>query len=350
MVGNDDQHNVVSKVCVTGATGFIGSWLVMRLLERDYIVHATVRDPGNMEKVKHLLELPKADKNLRLWRGVLEEEGSFDEAIEGCEGVFHVATPMDFDSEDPENEVIKPTVKGILGIIDSCAKSKSVKRIVFTSSAGTVDIQENQKSLYDETCWSDLDFIYAKKMTGWMYFASKILAEKEAWKSTKEKQIDFISIIPPVVVGPFITPTFPPSLITALSPIMGNESHCRHIKQGQFVHIDDLCEALMFLYEHPKAQGRFICSSHHTTIHDIAKMIRHNWPEYNVPNEFKGIEKDIEVVSFSSKKLLDMGFQFKYTLEDMYRGAIETSRNKGLLPYSIKDPAAYALKIRTIDN
>lgn len=33
-------------VCVTGAAGFIGSWLVMRLLERGYNVHATVRDPG----------------------------------------------------------------------------------------------------------------------------------------------------------------------------------------------------------------------------------------------------------------------------------------------------------------
>lgn len=32
--------------CVTGANGYIGSWLVKTLLERGYIVHATVRDPG----------------------------------------------------------------------------------------------------------------------------------------------------------------------------------------------------------------------------------------------------------------------------------------------------------------
>lgn len=35
-------------VCVTGASGFIGSWLVMRLLERGYTVRATVRDPGSV--------------------------------------------------------------------------------------------------------------------------------------------------------------------------------------------------------------------------------------------------------------------------------------------------------------
>lgn len=57
---------------------------------------------GDMKKVKHLLELPKAETNLTLWKADLAQEGSFDEAIEGCHGVFHVATPMDFESKDPQ--------------------------------------------------------------------------------------------------------------------------------------------------------------------------------------------------------------------------------------------------------
>ncbi|KAJ8567543.1 hypothetical protein K7X08_019751 [Anisodus acutangulus] len=330
---------VAPTVCVTGAAGFIGSWLVMRLLERGYNVHATVRDPENKKKVKHLLELPKADTNLTLWKADLIVEGSFDEAIQGCQGVFHVATPMDFESKDPENEVIKPTVGGMLSIIESCAKANTVKRLVFTSSAGTLDVQEHQKLIYDETSWSDLDFIYAKKMTGWMYFVSKILAEKAAMEEAKKKNIDIISIIPPLVVGPFITPTFPPCLITALSLITGNEAHYCIIKQGQYVHLDDLCEAHIFLYEHPEAEGRFICSSHHAIIYDVANMVRQKWPEYYVPAEFKGIDKDLPIVSFSSKKLTDMGFQFKYTLEDMYKGAIETCRQKQFLPLSTRNTA-----------
>lgn len=52
-----------------------------------------------------------------------------------------------------------------------------------------------------------------------MYFMSKTLAEKAAWDYAKEKGIDFISIIPTLVIGPFITTSMPPSLITALSPI-----------------------------------------------------------------------------------------------------------------------------------
>ncbi|XP_052178695.1 dihydroflavonol 4-reductase-like [Diospyros lotus] len=91
-----------ATVCVTEDSGFIGSWLVMRLLQRGYTVRATVRDPGNMKKVKPMMEPPNADTNLTLWKADLGEDGSFDEAIEGCSGVFHVATPMGFDSNDPE--------------------------------------------------------------------------------------------------------------------------------------------------------------------------------------------------------------------------------------------------------
>ncbi|XP_057787328.1 dihydroflavonol 4-reductase-like [Salvia miltiorrhiza] len=323
-----------TTVCVTGASGFIGSWLVMRLLERGYIVRATVRDPENLKKVKPLIELPKADTNLTLWKADMNIDGSYDEAVQGCEGVFHMATPMDFESDDPENEVIKPTIDGMLSIMRSCAKAKTVKKIIFTNSAGTLNVEQHQKPAYDETNWSDLEFIYSKKMTGWMYFVSKILAEKAAMEAAKENNINFISIIPPVVVGPFFMSAFPPSLITALSPITGNEAHYSIIKQGQFVHVDDLCEAHIFLFEHPTAEGRYICSSHDATIYDIANMIRKNWPEYNIPIEFEGIDKDIPVVSFSSKKLEGMGFSFKYTLEEMFRGAIDSCREKGLLPFS----------------
>ncbi|KAM3710668.1 hypothetical protein ACJW31_01G048100 [Castanea mollissima] len=319
-------------VCVTGAAGFIGSWLVTRLLERGYTVRATVRDPDNLKKVKHLIDLPKASTHLTLWKADLNEEGSFDEAIKGCTGVFHVATPMDFESKDPENEVIKPTINGVLSIMKACVNAKTVRRLVFTSSAGTVNVEEHIKPVYDENCWTDVEFVRKKKMTGWMYFVSKTLAEQAAWKFAKENNLDFISIIPPLVVGPFIMSSMPPSLITGLSPITGNEAHYSIIKQGQFVHLDDLVNSHIYLYENPKAEGRYICSRTDATIHDIAKLLRENFPEYNVPTKFKGIDDNLETVSFSSKKLKDLGFEFKYNLEEMFVGAVETCRAKGLLP------------------
>nr|ACJ84553.1 unknown [Medicago truncatula] len=336
--------SVSETVCVTGASGFIGSWLVMRLMERGYTVRATVRDPDNMKKVKHLLELPGANSKLSLWKADLGEEGSFDEAIKGCTGVFHVATPMDFESKDPEKEVINPTINGLLDIMKACKKAKTVRRLVFTSSAGTLDVTEQQNSVIDETCWSDVEFCRRVKMTGWMYFVSKTLAEQEAWKFSKEHNIDLVSIIPPLVVGPFIMPSMPPSLITALSLITGYEAHYSIIKQGQYIHLDDLCLAHIFLFENPKAHGRYICCSHEATIHEVAKLINKKYPEFNVPTKFKDIPDDLEIIKFSSKKITDLGFIFKYSLEDMFTGAIETCREKGLLPKVTETPVNDTMK------
>ncbi|CAK9177928.1 unnamed protein product [Ilex paraguariensis] len=48
----------------------------------------------NGEKVAHLWRLEGAKERLRLVRADLVEEGSFDDAIMGCDGVFHSASPV----------------------------------------------------------------------------------------------------------------------------------------------------------------------------------------------------------------------------------------------------------------
>lgn len=57
---------------------------------------------ANKAKTKPLLELPGADTRLSLWEADLLQDGSFDDVISGSIAVFHVATPMDFDSTDPK--------------------------------------------------------------------------------------------------------------------------------------------------------------------------------------------------------------------------------------------------------
>nr|AAC17843.1 dihydroflavonol-4-reductase [Cymbidium hybrid cultivar]AIM58715.1 dihydroflavonol 4 reductase [Cymbidium hybrid cultivar] len=322
-------------VVVTGASGYVGSWLVMKLLQKGYEVRAAVRDSTNFEKVKPLLDLPGSNELLSIWKADLNDiDETFDEVTRGSVGLFHVATPMNFQSEDPENEVIKPTISGLLGILRSCKRVGTVKRVIFTSSAGTVNVEEHQATVYDESSWSDLDFVTRVKMTGWMYFVSKTLAEKAAWEFVSDNDIHFITIIPTLVVGSFLISRMPPSLITALSLITGNEAHYSILRQAQFVHLDDLCDAHIFLFEHHKANGRYICSSHDSTIYSLAKMLKNRYATYDIPLKFKEIDPNIESVSFSSKKLLDLGFKYKYkyTMEEMFDDAIKTCRDKNLIP------------------
>ncbi|GMP44939.1 hypothetical protein CsSME_00013657 [Camellia sinensis var. sinensis] len=208
-------------VCVTGASGFIASWLVMRLLQLGYHVRATVRDPDNKSKVSYLLDLPKAGTHLTLWKADLLEEGSFDDAIQGCDGVFHVAAYVPvLPVNDPENELIKPTVNGVLNIMRSCSKAKTVKRLICTSTTGAVTVQPPpEPDQYDESFWTDVDFCKEKKILGWPYFVAKTMAEKAAWKFAEENGIDLVAIHPSMVIGPFITPLKPVSIDIILALI-----------------------------------------------------------------------------------------------------------------------------------
>lgn len=70
-----------------------------------------------------------------------------------------------------------------------------------------------------------------------------------------------------------------------LHKFAGNEAHYSIIKQGQFVHLDDLCEAHIFLFEHMEVEGRYLCSAYEANIHDIAKLINTKYPEYNIPTK-----------------------------------------------------------------
>jgi bifunctional dihydroflavonol 4-reductase/flavanone 4-reductase len=265
----------------------------------------------------------------------------------------------------------------MISIMRACKEAGTVRRIVFTSSAGTCNIEEWRKPVYDEDNWTDVDFCRRVKMTGWvrtthvvatsllvghayiygqpmhgdgaddlcmhvhpagrqMYFVSKTLAEKAALAYAAEHGMELVTIITTLVVGPFLSTGMPPSMITALALVTGNEAHYSILKQVQFVHLDDLCDAHIFLFEHPAAAGRYVCSSCDTTIHDLAAMLRDRYPEYDIPERFPagtGIEDDLQMVHMSAKKLQDLGFTFRYTrMEDMYDDAIRTCREKGLIP------------------
>jgi anthocyanidin reductase len=328
-----------TTVCVTGASGFMASWLVKRLLQKGYTVHATVRDPENEAKVRHLLDISGAAERLKLFRGELSEDGSYDAAVAGCHGVFHVATPIDFAPKDPENDVIKPAINGTLNVLKSCTKSKTVKRVVVTSSAATVSINESaeQNQYIDESCWTDVDFLQTKKPPTWSYPVSKTLAEQAALQYGKEQGLDVVTIIPVLVVGPSITPSVPSSVQLALSFLTGNPHTLQAIKGMQLVsgsislvHVDDVCSAHIFLMENPSAEGRHICCPINTSVPQLAKHLSKRYPQYNVPTQFEDVPQTAKV-NISSKKLVESGFSFKFGIDEIYDDAVEYFKTKGLL-------------------
>lgn len=145
-------------VAVTGAAGFIGGWVVRRLLERGYRVRACVRDVGDDEKVGFLKNMPgHASGRLRLYAADLDRPGSFDQAFRGAHGVCHVAHVTSSPAAPSEGHRAWSASLRKYGdqayiadvcchLIDSINASDSVSRVVVTSSIAAVisevDLQE----------------------------------------------------------------------------------------------------------------------------------------------------------------------------------------------------------------
>ena len=80
-------------LCVAGASGLVGSHIIRAALLAGYGVNGTLRDAGDPTKAPYLRALPHGEERLRLFSADMFEEGAFDAATEGTDGVFIMCSP-----------------------------------------------------------------------------------------------------------------------------------------------------------------------------------------------------------------------------------------------------------------
>ncbi|KAL6651452.1 hypothetical protein ACP70R_010377 [Stipagrostis hirtigluma subsp. patula] len=330
--------------CVTGGNGYIASALIKMLLERGYAVKTTVRNPDDMAKNSHLKEL-QALGPLEVHRADLDNEGSFDAAIAGCDYAFLVAAPMFMKSKNPEQDMIEAAVRGTINVMRSCVRAGTVKRVVLTSSAAGVYGRQLQGDghVLDEDSWSDVEFLAANKTTPmWAYGVSKVLLEKAACRFAAEHGISLVTVCPVITVGAAPAPAVQTSVPNCLSLLSGNEAQfavLRYIETEcgalSFVHVDDLCRAEVFVAEEAAAAGRYICCSLNATILELARFLADKYPQYPVKTQLlSGELLEKPRACLSSAKLVREGFEYKYkTLDEIYDDdVVEYGRTLGILP------------------
>ena len=147
-------------VLVTGATGYVAGRLVEKLLTEGFTVHAAVRTPNDKDKTQYLDALAaKFPGEIKYFKSDLLEEGSYDEAMKGCELVFHTASPFIRVFKDPQKDLVDPAKKGTKNVLGSANKTESVKRVVVTSSCAAiygdgVDVLEMPNQELTEDLWN----------------------------------------------------------------------------------------------------------------------------------------------------------------------------------------------------
>lgn len=203
-------------VAVTGASGYVGSHVVIALMKRGYTVHACVTELNNPEKTDHLLTLNGGDYSgqLKLFSANLLEKGSYDTPFKDCIAVLHAGTPMGYGGANNPRQIYDGALNGTRNVLNSVKKVGTVKRFIYTSSFSAIHHRMSSGYVFTEKDWAsdnrendpnwtpmrideDGDIAYSMAKVECEHMANQI-AEKDG-------RFDVISVCPIVVLGPLLS-------------------------------------------------------------------------------------------------------------------------------------------------
>jgi nucleoside-diphosphate-sugar epimerase len=262
----------MSRVLVTGGSGFVGAHVILQLLGAGHQVRATVRNLNREGAVRAMLKAGGQDPEDRLsfFAADLVNDAGWCDAVADCDYVMHVASPIPGSAPKHEDELIIPAREGTLRVLRA-ARNANVKRVVLTSSCGAVYYgHPPQKAPFDETSWT----IVNGELTA--YVKSKALAERAAWDFMSREGNDLeLSVVNPAgIFGPILGPDSASS-VDLIKRLMNGMPGAPRIFFG-VVDVRDVADLHLRAMTHPAAKGeRFIAvSGDAISMVDIARILR----------------------------------------------------------------------------
>lgn len=344
------EEIATTPILVTGASGYIASWLIRDLLEAGYTVHATVRDLSRTKSVKHLLEIAENQPGtLRLFAADLLKLGSFDEAMQGCEIVMHTASPFLLEGYTDANEaLVRPAVEGTRNVLEAVNRTSTVRRVVLTSSVvavygDNIDACDLPDHMLNETHWNNSSSVEHNP-----YNYSKVAAEREAWRMQKEQsRWELITINPGMVYGPSLTTLSQSASIDTLIS-MGDgrlKTGVPNLISGM-VDVRDVASAHMLAAFNPNASGRYLLVADSIDLLGMAKILRahfgnlYPFPRITVPKwvvwsigplmgpiSRKFVSRNVGYpLKFDNRRSLELGVKYhsiQQTLEEHFQQIID---------------------------
>jgi dihydroflavonol-4-reductase len=252
---------------LTGASGFVGSALARKLIERGFAVRALVRPTSN---VSHLSGL-----NLELAVGDLRDANAVRQAMAGVRSVFHVAADYRLWARDPA-DIFRSNVDGTRTLMEA-AMQHGVARIVYTSSVATLKTTSHGDAADESMPLHEAEAIGA-------YKRSKVAAERVV-EALIEKGLPAVIVNPSTPVGPGdVKPT--PTGRIIVEAAAGRMP--AFVETGlNMVHVDDVAEGHLLAFERGRIGQRYILGGQNASFAEIlgvvAAMAGRPPPRFKIP-------------------------------------------------------------------
>ena len=281
--------NTKKPVLVTGGNGYVGSWVVQKLLDKGLTVHVTVRDIKSNIKTSHLQKMSDESKGtIKFFQADLLDEGSFEAPMKNCETVFHTAAPFNWKYSDAEKDFYKPVVEGTKNVLEAVNKTKTVKTVIYTSSGFAIygdnaDIAFTPNGALNEDCWNTTSTLEHNP-----YSYCKATAEKLAWDYAGKQSKWVLKVINPVNPVGATKAGFSTSGTHELYIQLGNGAMKSGAPPVDFgiVDIEDVADAHVNAAFNEDANGRFLIFSEVMSLLDLANILREEFGKnYPIPKK-----------------------------------------------------------------
>ncbi|KAI4870340.1 NAD(P)-binding protein [Hypoxylon rubiginosum] len=287
----------MTKVLLTGGSGFIATHILQQLLERGHSVVTTVRSQEKADKIKEAYPDLGYDRLDIVIVPDVAQPNAFDAALISdppLRAVIHTASPFHFNATDIKKDMLDPAINGTTGILKAVvSNAPQVERVVITSSFGSM--LDRSKGFWPDHTYSDADWCpltmeEALQHPGAGYQASKTFAERAAWDFMEKEKPSFTlaTICPPLVFGPAT------QSLSSLDALNTSNQFVRSYLLGTskeeipptmnpiFVDVRDVALAHIAAIEKPEAANkRFFITGGYCSNRQIVDIIRKHFPEYH---------------------------------------------------------------------
>lgn len=266
-------------VLVTGGSGYIGSWTIVELLRQGYDVRATVRSAQRADAVRALLAgHVDAGDRFTFAEADLTSDAGWPAAVDGCNAVLHVASPMPI-GEYRGTDLVTPAREGTLRILRASAAA-GVRSVVMTSSVAACHRSTDTAVMAgdEEDSWTDLEGPRVNE-----YTKSKVLAERDAWDfiAADTSPMTLTTVLPGSVQGPVLSADVSGSAEIVSRMLDGRFKAIPNIGFS-FVDVRDVVDLHIRAMRSPAAAGeRFVAAKEFLWLSDVAALLRERFPDHS---------------------------------------------------------------------